>query len=116
LSGQPAAIRNIKLEPDWQEFTQVLLAEGICAALSVPVELDGGVIGILDLYAAEPRDWDPNEVAALQAYAGWWPACSRRRPRPRLKGRIRVPGSGVEPGPQQRKRAAVQAFGRRHPA
>ena len=29
---------------------------------------------------------------------------------------IRVPGSGVEPGPQQRKRAAVQAFGRRHPA
>ena len=32
----PAAIRNIKLEPDWQEFTQVLVGEGICAALSVP--------------------------------------------------------------------------------
>jgi hypothetical protein len=29
---------------------------------------------------------------------------------------IRVPGSGVEPGPQQRKQVAVQAFGRRHPA
>ena len=24
----PAAIRNIKLEPDWQEFTQVLVGEG----------------------------------------------------------------------------------------
>jgi signal transduction protein with GAF and PtsI domain len=34
------------------------------------VELDGGVIGTLDVYAAEARDWDPGEVAALQAYAG----------------------------------------------
>jgi PAS domain-containing protein len=38
--------------------------------LSVPVELDGGVIGTLDIYAREARDWDPSEVAALQAYAG----------------------------------------------
>jgi GAF domain-containing protein len=66
----PAAIRNINAEPDWREFTQVLLGEGICAALSVPVELDGGVIGTLDVYAGDPRDWDPSEVAALQAYAG----------------------------------------------
>ena len=66
----PAAIRNIRLERDWQEFTQVLVSEGICAALSVPVELDGGVIGTLDIYSGDPRDWDPSEVAALQAYAG----------------------------------------------
>jgi GAF domain-containing protein len=66
----PAAIRNIHTEPDWQDFTQVLLAEGISAALSVPVELDGGVIGTLDIYAGEPRDWDPSEVAAIQVYAG----------------------------------------------
>jgi len=66
----PAAIRNIHTEPDWQDFTRVLLAEGISAALSVPVELDGGVIGTLDIYAGEPRDWDPSEVAAIQAYAG----------------------------------------------
>jgi hypothetical protein len=38
----PAAIRDIRVEPEWAEFTQVLLGEGICAALSVPVELDGG--------------------------------------------------------------------------
>jgi signal transduction protein with GAF and PtsI domain len=28
------------------------------------------VVGTLDVYTAEPRDWDPSEVAALQAYAG----------------------------------------------
>ena len=66
----PAAIRNLHTEPNWQEFTQVLLAEEICAALSVPVELDGGVIGTLDVYVSQPRDWDPSEVAALQAYGG----------------------------------------------
>jgi GAF domain-containing protein len=66
----PTALRNIHTDPDWQEFTGVLLSEGISAALSVPVELDGGVIGTLDIYAREARDWDPSEVAALQAYAG----------------------------------------------
>jgi GAF domain-containing protein len=66
----PAAIRNIHTEPDWDKFAQVLLSEGVCAGLSVPVELDGGVIGTLDIYVGQPRDWDPSEVAALQAYAG----------------------------------------------
>ena len=66
----PAAIRNIHTEPDWNEFAQVLISEAVVAALSVPVELDGGVIGTLDLYAGQARDWDPGEVAALQAYAG----------------------------------------------
>jgi GAF domain-containing protein len=66
----PVAIGDIRGDPDWGEFTQVLLAEGVRAALSVPVELDGGVIGTLDLYAGRPRAWDPGEVAALQVYAG----------------------------------------------
>jgi GAF domain-containing protein len=66
----PAAIRDIHTEPDWDKFAKVLVGEGVCAALSVPVELDGGVIGTLDVYARDPRDWDPSEVAALQAYGG----------------------------------------------
>jgi GAF domain-containing protein len=66
----PAAIRDLRTDSGWHEFTQVLISEGICAALSVPVELDGGVIGTLDIYATKARDWDPSEVAALQAYAG----------------------------------------------
>jgi hypothetical protein len=84
----PAAIRNIKLEPDWQEFTQVLVSEGICAALSVPVELDGGVIGTLDIYAGQPRDWDPSEVAALQAYAGLVASLLSAATTAQVKGRL----------------------------
>jgi GAF domain-containing protein len=84
----PAAIRDLKLEPEWQEFTQVLISEGIRAALSVPVELDGGVIGTLDIYAAEPRDWGPSEVAALQAYAGLVAALLAAASTAQVKGRL----------------------------
>jgi ANTAR domain len=38
--------------------------------LHPPVELGGGPIGSLDLYATSPRAWDDTEVSALQAYAG----------------------------------------------
>jgi GAF domain-containing protein len=84
----PAAIRNIHTEPDWAEFTQVLVSEGVCAALSVPVELDGGIIGTLDIYARAPRDWDPSEVAALQAYAGLMASLLSAATTAQVKGRL----------------------------
>ena len=84
----PAAIRDLRAEPDWQEFTPVLVGEGICAALSVPVELDGGVIGTLDVYARRPRDWDPSEVAALQAYAGLVASLLSAAVTAQVKGRL----------------------------
>jgi GAF domain-containing protein len=84
----PAAIRDIRIEPGWAEFAQVLLAEGICAGLSVPVELDGGVIGTLDVYTAQARDWDPSEVAALQAYAGLVASLLSAATTAQVKGRL----------------------------
>jgi GAF domain-containing protein len=84
----PAAIRNIHTEPDWQEFAQVLVGEGICAGLSAPVELDGGVIGTLDVYSGAPRDWDPSEVAALQAYAGLVASLLSAAATAQVKGRL----------------------------
>jgi GAF domain-containing protein len=84
----PAAIRDLSTEPDWQEFSQVLISEGICAALSVPVELDGGVIGTLDIYAGKARDWDPSEVAALQAYAGLVASLLSAAVAAQVKGRL----------------------------
>jgi GAF domain-containing protein len=84
----PAAIRNIHTEPDWNEFAQVLISEAVVAALSVPVELDGGVIGTLDLYAGQARDWDPGEVAALQAYAGLVASLLMAAVTAQVKGRL----------------------------
>jgi GAF domain-containing protein len=84
----PAAIRNIHTEPDWAEFAQVLVSEAVFAALSVPVELNGGVIGTLDIYTGQPRDWDPSEVAALQAYAGLVASLLSAAVTAQVKGRL----------------------------
>jgi GAF domain-containing protein len=52
------------------------------------VELDGGVIGTLDIYAGDPRDWDPSEVAALQAYAGLVASLLSAATTAQVKGRL----------------------------
>jgi putative methionine-R-sulfoxide reductase with GAF domain len=69
-SGQPAVIADATLEPRWGEITLALVELQIRSALSVPVQLGGGPIGTLDVYAAAPGGWDATEVSALQTYAG----------------------------------------------
>jgi GAF domain-containing protein len=70
VSGQPAVIHDATLEPHWGEITLVFVELQIRSALSVPVQLGGGPIGTLDVYAAAPGGWDATEISALQTYAG----------------------------------------------
>jgi GAF domain-containing protein len=69
-SGQPAIIHDATLEPHWGEITLAFVELQVRSGLSVPVELGGGPIGTLDVYAAAPGGWDATEVSALQTYAG----------------------------------------------
>ena len=75
----PAVIRDIGSEPDWGELAQIMLGEGIAAALSVPVELDGSPIGTLDIYSAAPGTGTTVRSRPPRPMPGWWPACSRPR-------------------------------------
>jgi hypothetical protein len=70
VSGRPAVIDDATLEPQWGEITLALVELQIRSALSVPVQLGGGPIGTLDVYATAPGGWDATEVSALQTYAG----------------------------------------------
>jgi hypothetical protein len=63
-------IDDATLEPRWAEITLALAQLQIRSALSVPVQLGGGPIGTLDVYAAAPGGWDATQVSALQTYAG----------------------------------------------
>jgi GAF domain-containing protein len=85
-TGRPAAMHDATLERRWGEITLVFVEVRIRSGLSVPVDVGGGPIGTLDVYAVDPRGWDDTEVSALQAYAGVVPACSARPPRPTCKG------------------------------
>ena len=69
-TGRPAAMHDATLERRWGEITLVLADLQVRAGLSVPVELGGGPIGTLDIYATTPRQWDQTDISALQAYAG----------------------------------------------
>jgi len=68
-TGKPAVMHDATMERRWGEIALTFVEVQIRSGLSVPVELSGGPIGTLDVYVADPRGWDPSEVAALQAYA-----------------------------------------------
>jgi hypothetical protein len=69
-SGRPAVICDATLEPRWGEITLAFVELQVRSGLSVPVQLGGGPIGTLDVYAAAPGGWDQTEISALQTYAG----------------------------------------------
>jgi GAF domain-containing protein len=69
-TAKPAVMHDATLERRWGEIALTFVEVQIRSGLSVPVELAGGPIGTLDVYAVDPRGWDDTEVSALQAYAG----------------------------------------------
>jgi GAF domain-containing protein len=63
-------MHDATLEPRWGAVTLTFVEVQIRSGLSVPVELSGGPIGTLDVYAVAPGGWDETEISALQTYAG----------------------------------------------
>jgi GAF domain-containing protein len=68
--GRPVHLRDAGAERAWGEIALLYVDVGLPASLSVPMELAGGPVGTLDLYARAPRDWHDTNLAAVQAYAG----------------------------------------------
>jgi GAF domain len=68
--GRPVHLRDADAERAWGEIALLYVDVGLPASLSVPVELAGGPVGTLDLFARAPRDWHDPDVAAVRAYAG----------------------------------------------
>jgi GAF domain-containing protein len=88
VSGRPAVIHDATLEPGWGEITLAFVELEIRSGLSVPVELGGGPIGTLDVYAAAPGGWDQTEVSALQTYAGLVATLLGTAAKAQAKGRL----------------------------
>jgi hypothetical protein len=92
--GVPAVMHDARRERGWGEIAWVFTEIEVGAAASVPIELAGGPIGTLDLYADRPRDWDQGEIGAMRAYAGvvasLLAAASQARAKGRLAEQLRV--------------------------
>jgi GAF domain-containing protein len=84
----PMAMRDATKEPHWGKLTDVVTGQEMRAGLSVPVQLEGGPIGSLDLYSAEPRDWDQAEISAAQVYAALAATLLSQAVGAQVKGRL----------------------------
>ncbi len=68
LAGETVVIRDVASEPGWQ-YPEALVREGICAALVVPLTLEGRSTGVLRAYSACPRPFGPVAQSYLTAVA-----------------------------------------------
>jgi GAF domain-containing protein len=84
----PMAMRDATKEPHWGKITDVVTGQEMRAGLSVPVQLEGGPIGSLDLYSASPRDWDQAEISAAQVYAALAATLLSQAVGAQVKGRL----------------------------
>jgi GAF domain-containing protein len=84
----PMAMRDATKEPHWGKITDVVTGQDMRAGLSVPIQLEGGPIGTLDLYSAEPRDWDQAEISAAQVYSALAATLLSQAVGAQVKGRL----------------------------
>jgi GAF domain-containing protein len=84
----PMAMRDAAKEPHWGKITDVVTGQDMRAGLSVPVQLEGGPVGTLDLYSAQPRDWDQAEISAAQVYAALAATLLSQTVGVQIKGRL----------------------------
>jgi GAF domain-containing protein len=64
----PIVVRDVATDPRVQ-YRQEALREGIRSIVGLPVSGGSMLLGALRLYLAEPRDFAPEEMAALEALA-----------------------------------------------
>jgi GAF domain-containing protein len=81
-------LRDAAKEPQWGKITDVVTGQQMRAGLSAPIQLEGGPIGSLDLYSAEPRDWDREEISAAQVYAALAATLLSQAAAAQVKGRL----------------------------
>jgi GAF domain-containing protein len=66
---QPIAGADVIRDQRWPSLGRLAAQHGISSVLGVPVDLEKGPVGTLNVYSTEPHDWDDGEVEAIKAYA-----------------------------------------------
>lgn len=65
---EPVVAADVGHDPRWPSFGRVVKGHRLVGVLGVPVELESGTVGTLNVYSREPHDWDDGEVEAIQAF------------------------------------------------
>jgi GAF domain-containing protein len=87
LEDRPVLAGDMGADPRWPSVGPLAARHGIHAVLGVPIDLRGGPVGTLNVYAARPHRWDEADVAAIQAYTRVIASLLRSAVQAHLKGR-----------------------------
>ena len=69
-SGKPVAVPDVAgLGDHWAEFRDEATAAGFAAVVGIPMRLDDEVLGAVNIYSAEPREWSDDDVATASVLA-----------------------------------------------
>jgi len=68
LENRPMQVRDVREDPRYLN-KEVAVKEGLCSLLSVPMCVKGKVIGVLNCYTSEPREFASEDVSLLTAVA-----------------------------------------------
>lgn len=58
-----------QMEPRWPQFVERARSVGIASVAGIPMRLEEGSVGVLDLYDTRPRDWNTDDVRVAQVLA-----------------------------------------------
>jgi signal transduction histidine kinase len=67
-TGRPLYIPDVRAETRYR-LSELALREGLCTLLSVPLRTKADIIGVLNVYTAEPRCFDDNDIRLLTLLA-----------------------------------------------
>jgi diguanylate cyclase (GGDEF)-like protein len=68
-SGQPSFVRHIATDPGAAPWRAEILERGFASVVSLPLKVEGRVIGTFTLFALEPDAFDAGEVELLEEMA-----------------------------------------------
>jgi len=69
-SDQVVRVFDVRLEADkWPEFARAATRLGVAGVAGIPMRLAGQIIGALNLYSAEPRDWSQEDISVAAVLA-----------------------------------------------
>jgi GAF domain-containing protein len=70
-TGQNVAVRELGAAEHalWPQYCETAASVGITSVASLPMRVDGHVVGALDLFSPVRRDWDDEELAAAEVMA-----------------------------------------------
>ena len=68
-TGRPSVFQDVAADPRFAPWRQEALKRGYASVIGVPLPGDGGVLGVLLIYASEPDAFDEEEVGLLRSLA-----------------------------------------------